>query len=207
MLLTYTTSPFDVPEGQYVGKFLGLEMLEPRPGEGPRRGPDGREMQPAMAWRWEIVGGDSAGRIADRVSSRSPTPKNVAGRLLSAITGLILREGDNVELGEYVGKYYRLSVVKKPNGTGGTYVSETNLIRLPDDEVARLNGAVPSTPRFWLKESGGTPALKTRDEVHDFVKAGAKLAELQLCPEGGPPEFRAAADVLPELASVEAIPY
>jgi hypothetical protein len=143
MQLTFSKSKFDVAEGQYLARFNGTELLEPKPGEAPRMGQDGKPMAPGMAWRFEIVEGENTGKIADRVTGRLPGPKNLCGRFLAAISGQILKDGMTVDLQQFVGKLYRINVVQKER-SDGTCVSDMGLVRAYDAESARSGAARPA---------------------------------------------------------------
>src|SRR4051794_7888451 len=100
-----TEGKFDVPAGEYVARFAGVEMLDDSQ---PRIGKDGKPMAPAMSWHFEITEGPAAGKTAGRITGRNPTSKNIAGRMLSAITGQWLQDGKEVSIAPYVGKLYRI---------------------------------------------------------------------------------------------------
>jgi hypothetical protein len=201
MLLKYEKSKYDVPEGTYLARFKGCEPLpDPRPGEPPRVGRDGKVMAPGMAWRFEVAEGEHRGKIADRVTGRTPGPKNIAGRLLVAVTGRALKDGDTVTIDEYVGQVYRVTVVAKENGSG-THVSEMGMVRVGDAEAARVTGTAPAVVRYWSAEGDGPPVLRTEADLVDLVKAGAALAALKLCREGES-VWAPAADVVPVLKDV-----
>jgi hypothetical protein len=98
--------------GQHVAKFLGVSDLpEANP---PRMGNDGKPMGPAMAWEFEIVQGPDAGKVAGRITGKSPTAKNMAGRFLAAVTGQYLKPGVSIDLTPFVGRLYTITV--EPNG-------------------------------------------------------------------------------------------
>jgi hypothetical protein len=167
MLLTFTKSKFDVAEGQYLARFLGVDLLEPKPGEAPRLGQDGKPMAPGMAWRFEIAEGESLGKIADRVTGRVPGPKNVCGRFLAAVSGQILKDGMTVDLGQFVGKLYRINVVAKDNGNG-TCVSDMGLTR-DYGAAPAANGATKPPPPPGAVPAGPPtePADESRWQVWD----------------------------------------
>lgn len=204
MKLTFTKSKFDVPEGQYTAKFIGLEMLEPKPGEAPRVGRDGKPMAPGMAWRFEIVEGPETGKQTDRVTGRLPGPKNVCGRFLAAVTGQILKDGMEVDLDQYVGHFYRINVVAKEQSEG-TCVSDQGIIPIaaptpaanghaapPANGAApppRRNGtAVPAAVKYWVDYEGlqGDPPTMTEAEFRAWYQESKKpAAQVNLCPVGG----------------------
>lgn len=190
MKLTFTKSKFDVPEGQYVAQFLGLQMLDPKPGEGPRLGQDGKPMPPGMAWRFQILEGPESGKQADRISGRQPSPKNVCGRFLAAVSGQILKDGMEVDLEQYVGKKYRINVVQKESGNG-TCVSDQGVI--PLDGVAAPSASAGPPPRkkadevfYVVTNPDADPVTMKRNEAQTWIEAnGRKASEVEVCPVGG----------------------
>ena len=106
MKMTVTTGGDPVPVGGYEAAFAGLEQTE-HP-----------EVGPGVAWRFRILTGDQRDRIATRVTGESPSLKNAAGRLLSAITGAALAAGQEVDLQEFVGREFMISVEPSPSGQG-----------------------------------------------------------------------------------------
>lgn len=174
MQLTFSKSKFDVAEGQYLARFTGTELLEPKPGEQPRLGKDGKAMAPGMAWRFEIAEGECTGKIADRVTGRLPGPKNLCGRFLTAVSGQLLKDGMTVDLQQFVGKLYRINVVQKEQ-SDGTCVSDMGLVRAYDAEAAArgvspppANGAPkPPVPPAPPAEKPPEPADGSRWQWHD----------------------------------------
>jgi len=193
MQLTFTKSKFDVAEGQYLAKFLGVDLLQDKPGQGPRLGKDGKPMAPGMAWRFEIADdGENRGKIADRVTGQVPGPKNICGRFLAAVSGTILKDGMTVDLNQFVGKLYRITVVPKDSGNG-TCVSDVGLSR------AQEAGAAPGRPPAPPKPKKPQPAPDSRWQWHHnkawhggtaaellayAQQNGADLAALFVAPEG-----------------------
>lgn len=193
MKLTFTKSKFDVPEGQYVATFAGLEMLDPKPGEAPRLGRDGKPMAPGMAWRFHISEGPESGKQADRVTGRNPGPKNVCGRFLAAVTGQILKDGMEVDLDAYIGKRYRINVVAKEQSEG-TCVSDQGIIPLDGAPAAAQsangNGPPPrkkaAAESFYVVVNPDADAVKmTRDEAQAWIKSSDRVAhEVEICKDG-----------------------
>lgn len=194
MKLTFTKSKFDVPEGQYVTRFAGLEMLDPKPGEAPRLGRDGKPMAPGMAWRFEILEGPETGKQADRVTGRIPGPKNVCGRFLAAVTGQLLKDGMEVDLDQYVGKRYRVNVVPKEQSEG-TCVSDQGIVPLDAAPVAApaTNGGPPPRKKapaaeqwYVVTNPDADPVVMTKAEAEKWMVDNGKWAkETEVCKVGG----------------------
>lgn len=110
MLMTYTKSQFEMPDGKYLAKFTGVTMRDDKPGEKPRVGNDGKPLPPAMTWDFVIVQGDHQGKKADKLTGRTPTPKSGCGKMLAAIADTVLKDGQQVDLGQFVGCLYRVTV-------------------------------------------------------------------------------------------------
>lgn len=109
--MTYTESQFEMPNGKYLARFLGVANKELKPGEKPKLGQDGNPLPPAMTWNFEIIDGDQTGKRADRLTGRIPTPGSGCGKMLVAICDRVLETGDEVDLDPFVGKVYRITVI------------------------------------------------------------------------------------------------
>jgi hypothetical protein len=119
---------FGASEGQHVAKFLGVTMMPTHDDAGkllpPKIGQDGKPMEPGMSWEFEVAEGPDKGKIASRISGKHPNPKNIAGRLMAAVSGKYLKPGVAINLDQYVGKLYLITV--EPTSTGkGTRISDT----------------------------------------------------------------------------------
>lgn len=121
----------EVPKGEYVAHFAGVELLEPKPGREPLMGHDGKPMPPGMAWKFFIVEGPHHGQCPIRITGREPTPRNACGKMLKAVTGLVLKDGMVVELvsAPFINRKLRITVAVKEHGNG-TYVSEEGITPL-----------------------------------------------------------------------------
>ena len=103
------------PAGAYTAVFAGVE---PKEATG--------EMGPGYTWRWRIATGAHTGKSVQRITGQSPSPSNACGRILSAIAGKTLGEGEDFRLEDYIGKSYMVVVQATPSG--GTRV-ETAVIQ------------------------------------------------------------------------------
>jgi hypothetical protein len=93
-----------VPVGSYIGTFLGVEGVENEYGE-------------ALRWDWEITTGEFKGLRASRLTGRVPTLKNACGKLLSAVAGKSVGNGEEIDLAPCVGKTYLVIVGATDKGS------------------------------------------------------------------------------------------
>jgi hypothetical protein len=100
-----------VPAGGYTGEFTGAEPTPPNQEKGYPAG---------LKWSWKITSGEHAGRVATRITGAKPSPKNGCGKILNALMGKTLVEGETVNLDDYVGRRYTM-IVSAGEG-GGTRV-------------------------------------------------------------------------------------
>lgn len=194
MKLGYSKSQFEIPEGQYVASFKGIEMLEPKPSQAPLLGRDGNPMPPGMAWRFTIEEGPERGKQADRVTGRNPTPKNLCGRFLVAISGQILKDGVEVDLAAFSGKRYRINVVQKDN-SDGTCVSDQGIVPLgaATSQPAPTGAASGPPPRrkaieekfYVVTNPDAEPVEMDRPTAQSWIETNGKKAnEVELCKVG-----------------------
>ena len=108
--MTYSKSQFEMPDGKYVARFMGVTMRDEEPGAKPRLGADGKPLPPAMMWNFEIAEGPEAGKRSDRLTGRIASGKSGCAKMLAAISDTILSDGIEVDLDRFVGKFYRVTV-------------------------------------------------------------------------------------------------
>lgn len=162
--MTFTKSQYEMPDGKYVAKFLGVTLREDKPGDQPRLGADGKPLPPAMTWDFEIAEGDQAGKKADKLTGRIPTPKNGCGKMLAAITDAILKDGTEVDLATYVGKLYRVTVLEnrvqdnpapvRIYDQGAPAAAPAGGTAAPPPPPRR--GAAPAEPEFYVDAGEGS---------------------------------------------------
>lgn len=156
MKLTFTKSVPEVPVGKYTAKFLGITLKE----ASGKLDEKGRPMPPAMTWDFQIVGGECEGRTIDRLTGRIPTAKNGCGKMLAGVTDTVLRDGDQIDLEQFVGKSYRITV--EENGER-TRLSDTPApVRIWD-----TNGAAPATANAGKSPPPKAPPAKPKGEPQD----------------------------------------
>jgi hypothetical protein len=197
------------PEGQYVAKFLGIEeMKEP---DKPLIGQDGKPMAPGMAWEFEIAEGEHKGKVMSRITGKYPTAKNMAGRLMAAVSGKYLKPGVEIDLDQHVGKLYTITVEPKENGNG-TRVSTTPAPVPYTGAAGSPNAPAPAGgppprsgrtnagkagPAFWWVETNpdADPVKVEAAELRKFFDGNPTLSprETLICPDGGS-EYKPAVD-------------
>lgn len=107
MKMTFTKSQYEMPDGKYLARFMGVTL---RDATG-QTGQDGKPLPPGMTWDFEIAEGESAGKKADKLTGRMPTPKSACGKFLAAIADTVLKDGVEVDIDNYRGKFYRITVI------------------------------------------------------------------------------------------------
>ncbi len=106
----FTIKSSDVPQGVYKAKFVGVERTtHPEYGGG-------------LKFEWEIVEGKLAGKSTYRTTGDNPTPRNIAGKVLSALVGAKAADGLSVDPDRYIGRLY--TVVVGETESGFTRVNE-----------------------------------------------------------------------------------
>jgi len=106
-MASLTVSSGGVPIGNYTGTFTGTEVTPPKPEKGYGAG---------LRWKFQIDAGTCAGQTTSRVTGTSPTPKNGCGKLLSGLIGRALKEGEQVDPDNFIGKRYMIVVAASREG-------------------------------------------------------------------------------------------
>jgi hypothetical protein len=195
MKMTYTKSQFEMPDGKYLAKFVGVTLREAT-GQLDQKG---QPLPPGMTWDFEIVEGDQAGKKADKLTGRTPTPKSGCGKFLAAISDTVLKDGQEVDLAGFVGQLYRITVqdnrVSDNPPPARVYGSQ------PGQAVqtgATAPGSPPKPPprpgqpapvvdrKFWVttEASDGDPKLMAESEIREMAQ-NTDLKTHLICPEAG----------------------
>jgi hypothetical protein len=204
---------FGASEGQHVAKFLGVTMMPTHDDAGkllpPKIGQDGKPMEPGMSWEFEVAEGSDKGKIASRISGKHPNPKNIAGRLMAAVSGKYLKPGVEINLDQYVGKLYLITV--EPTSTGkGTRISDTPAPSPytgaapaasppassgPPPRRGTTNAGKPAPAFYWVETNPDADPIKVADLRKFFTENEGKLdaRTCLVCPDGGS-EYKAAVD-------------
>src|SRR5687768_9454101 len=95
------------PVGNYAGPFVGVEPTPPNAAKG---------YGPGLRWKWKIDAGPHAGTTVGRVTTNEPSPKNSAGQILSGLLGRPLKEGEELDPDQFVGRRYAIVVGPAQNG-------------------------------------------------------------------------------------------
>jgi hypothetical protein len=216
MKMTYTKSQFDIPDGKYLAKFLGVSMREDKPGDKPRLGDDGKPLPPAMTWDFEIAEGPSAGKRSDKLTGRVPTPKSGCGKMLAAITDAVLRDGQEVDLDSFVGKFYRVTIEdnrvsdKSPPVLTGAPAKAANSANSapPGDGPPPDEATAPDPAAKWDYHDGQKWVTgQTTAEVQQSIVINGLMAQALWVRPAGSKDAKKADDFGFTNATVETIPY
>jgi hypothetical protein len=102
-----TVSSGGVPAGNYTGVFAGLEDVPPNPD---------RKFDAGIRWRFTIDDGPCKGEIASRITGLRPTIKTNCGKMLSGLIGRPLRENEEIDTDNYLGRRFLLVVAAGAEG-------------------------------------------------------------------------------------------
>lgn len=92
-----------VPVGSYLARFADVEDIETQYGEG-------------LRWAFEVTKGKFKGKETSRITSQDPTLRNACGKMLAAIIGSSLSDGQEVELDDFVDAEYHVNVEETDGG-------------------------------------------------------------------------------------------
>jgi hypothetical protein len=104
-LLTVSTGT--VPVGNYTGKFMGLETVAENPE---------RKFGAGLRWRFSIDTGPHEGLIVTPITGTAPSVRNGCGKLLGALLGRPLKEGEQVDPDVCLGRRYMIVVATGQEG-------------------------------------------------------------------------------------------
>lgn len=189
MKLTYGKAEYEVDDGKYVARFLGVTMRDPTG----QLGRDGKPMGPAMTWDFEITEGPAAGKKVDKLTSRSPTPKSSCGKLLAAVCDSVLKDGTEVDLAQFVGRSYRITVQENrvSDSPPPILIHQGPAPAPAPAPTPPVPGAAPPPPqaerKFWFFDGnpGTPPALMTFSQVQTmYQQEKVDWGRSMLCPEG-----------------------
>jgi hypothetical protein len=170
----YEVVKFGPPPGRYRLRFLGVEPIKRKEGEPPKIGKDGKPMQDAMSWMFEVADGEHVGVKVDRWTSRKATGANMCGRFMVANSGVPFEAGRRVNLRDYIGRLYDADVVKRKGKDDATCVSDTRIT--PVTEAVR---------EYFIQRGNNPPDRKSRDELVSLLTGGSNLAGYRVCEVGG----------------------
>ncbi len=220
MQMTFQKSMYEMPDGKYLATFTGVTMKEPTG----KLGNDGKPMGPAMTWDFQISEpGEHRGKKADKLTSRDPTPKSGCGKFLVAITDSVLKDGQTVDLTQFYGKTYRITIQENKisdnpapvrvydNATAPTGPAPATAPVSPP-AAAPTGGPpprrqAPAVVRYWVSTEAGSwgnpPKPLTVDEIKaDWEKHGlAAQNDVQVC-KVGTEEWKPISDELKEISSI-----
>jgi hypothetical protein len=193
MKMTYQKNAYEMPDGKYVARFKGVTMREAT-GQLDQRG---NPMPPGMTWDFEIVEGDQAGKKADKLTGRNPTPKSGCGKFLAAIADAVLTDGQEIDIGKFVDRIYRITIIENR-------VSDNPAPVLVHDYKPGSAPAAPSRPappskpappsgngtaatnrKFWLDCGNGQVDEFMEATAVDFLTGrGIDTAKTLVCVDG-----------------------
>ena len=102
-----TVSRGGVPAGNYTGVFAGLEDVPPN---------TERKLDAGIRWKFTIDDGPYKGEIASRITGSRPSIKTNCGKMLSGLIGRPLRENEQIDTDNYLGKRYVIVVERGQEG-------------------------------------------------------------------------------------------
>lgn len=173
MKLTYTKSQYDVPVGKYTARFTGVTLKDPSG----KLDEKGKPMPPGMTWDFTIVGGEHDGKTVDRLTGRTPTPKASCGKMLAAISDEVLKDGTEVDLGQFVGKMYRITV-EEGNGDRTRLSDSPPPVRIYDNAAPASAPKPPPKPpaKPKAKPNGDSKWMLHDPAIGEYVsKTGAEV--------------------------------
>ena len=71
--------------------------------------------KPSMKLIWQLVGTETT---TSRICPVDPTPGNITGTLINGLMDRVLETGEAYDLGECVGRTYKVTVEKSKSGNG-----------------------------------------------------------------------------------------
>ena len=80
--------------------------------------------KPSMKLIWQLVGTETQ---TSRICPVDPTPGNITGTLINGLLDRVLASGEEYDLGECVGRTYKVTVEKSKSGNG-TRVTNCTLV-------------------------------------------------------------------------------
>jgi hypothetical protein len=169
----------------HLCEFKGVEHFEPDPKKSKF------DFGPGWVWRWQCIEGPNKGRFGTRVTGKAPTPKSACGRMLSMLVGRPLEKDVEVDLDQYIGK--RFLVTMEATESGGTrvstfYAAEGGALPPPSQEAPPPppNKANAKAPRYWIVlKAGQRPSLEKHADIEQWIKDNkADPTQFDLCAEG-----------------------
>jgi hypothetical protein len=103
----FTVSNGGVPIGNYAAAFAGVETTQANAEKG---------FGPGIRFKFTIEAGLYAGQTASRVTGSAASIKNALGKMLSGLIGRALKEGEQIDPDQYIGRKYLIVVAAGQNG-------------------------------------------------------------------------------------------
>lgn len=188
-----------VPVGAWPARLIDVKEMEPTEAH-----PD---WGASYVWEFEVQSGPHRGKRCSCWTKQNATPLNNLGRLLVDLLGRPLREGDDFELRDFIGREYTIKV--GPNKAGDkTRVNGVFPLQTPPAAAAPApNGPVPTGPpprkpkaapaelRYWVAKSDSADAvLMGHRELQEWLAAEHKDPKEVEVALDGTAEYKSAAD-------------
>ena len=93
-----------IGSGSYISRLTSVEEVE----EG--------KYGPGLRWTFTISQGVRAGGKISRTTGQEPLPQNALGRVLAGLLGRPLKDGEEVDPNDLIGREYVLEVVAMEGG-------------------------------------------------------------------------------------------
>lgn len=101
----FVVSEAGVPPGDYLAAYLGVEDT------------NHIDYGPGLRFQFEVTEGEYAGRKVSRYAPPQPTLGNITGRIIAGLVGRVLRRDEELDIEQYVGQEYRVTVEATEKGS------------------------------------------------------------------------------------------
>jgi hypothetical protein len=187
--MTMGASRFGAPVGVYKAAFNGMKQ-NTHP-----------EFGPGVEWSFTIQEGEYAGQQISRTTAAAASPGNSAGRMVAAMTGRPLAQGEKVDFAAMKGKMFSV-VVERGTGAGTRVATATPIADSAPPAPTSMPRPVasdvppPPPPRrptpaakapllLWADWGNGSPILFELDELRKAViECRIPAADLLVCVKG-----------------------
>jgi hypothetical protein len=112
---------YDLEPGTYKGVFEGA--VENNSNRGKKIPGTDRVYDAGMEWKWRLSEGPLAGSLATRLTGQKPTKKSGCRTMLIGVMGRAPNRGERVNLQDYVGRSYEITVSVHPEDDAKTIIS------------------------------------------------------------------------------------
>lgn len=106
MKTTFHENPYAVDDGRFLARFVGVTEFS----SDKARDKDGNPIPPGWKWEFELCEGQDAGKMANRITSKVPTLKNLCGKIMMSLADGNLADGIEFDSDAFKGFYYRITI-------------------------------------------------------------------------------------------------